>query len=176
MSPVVLRKTTASKPRSRLRVNVDASSVALTEKPFARPRLRIDVMPAGIESWRNPAVLEKTSTRCRGSGFASGTLAQAIRPAAAIPNRAAPRPTAALAEVRIAPDCGGRSREARPNGLRLQARLTSGGWIPASVVSRPLTIRRITAMVASTQKAQRAIIGGTYSRPAAVDFAGQRAM
>jgi hypothetical protein len=95
---VVLRKTTASKRLRRLAVKPLAFSVALTEKPFARPRLLIAAIPAGIESWRKPAVLEKTSTWARGFGFASGSSEQAISPAAARPSSAA----AAVASVRPA--------------------------------------------------------------------------
>ena len=61
-SPVVLRKTTASY-RARLAVvKRSASSVAVTVKLLAAPRSRMAWMPAGMESCRNPAVLEKTST------------------------------------------------------------------------------------------------------------------
>ena len=99
--PVVLRKTTASKGRRRFGAKAPEFSVALTEKPFARPRLLIAAMPAGMESWRNPAVLEKTRTWARGLGFASGSLEQAIRPTAARPSRAtAQARTVRLAEIR----------------------------------------------------------------------------
>ena len=61
-SPVVLRKTTASYWARLAVVKAAASSVAVTVKLFAAPRSRIAWMPAGIESCRKPAVLEKTST------------------------------------------------------------------------------------------------------------------
>ena len=49
--------------RARLAsVNWVASSVASTVKLFCVPSCWIAVMPAGIESCRNPAVLLKTST------------------------------------------------------------------------------------------------------------------
>jgi hypothetical protein len=84
-------------------VNAPASSVAATEKPFERPRLLIAAIPAGIESCLNPAVLEKTSTAARGLGFASGSLEQAIRPAAAKPSRIAEAVARMrLAEIRMA--------------------------------------------------------------------------
>ena len=78
-----------------------ALSVAATEKPSARPRLVRAAIPAGIESWRNPAGSEKTSTWAPGLGFASGSLEQAIRPAAAIPSTAEPRAIMTLAEIRM---------------------------------------------------------------------------
>jgi hypothetical protein len=100
-SPVVLRKTTAARPRNRLGVNALAFSVAETEKPFALPRPRIAAMPAGIESCRNPAVLEKTSTWARGLGFASGSLDLAIRLTVAIPTTAAAKAIEPLRGLRI---------------------------------------------------------------------------
>jgi hypothetical protein len=63
MSPVVLRKTTAAYGTSRVSSKTDASSVASTANPFSAPRPRMAAIPSGIESWRNPAVFEKTSTR-----------------------------------------------------------------------------------------------------------------
>ena len=44
-----------------------ASSVAVTLKSFAVPSASMAAMPAGMEAWRNPAVLEKTSTSKRPS-------------------------------------------------------------------------------------------------------------
>jgi hypothetical protein len=43
-------------------VNCAESSVAVTLKSFCWPSCWIAAMPLGIESWRNPAVLEKTRT------------------------------------------------------------------------------------------------------------------
>jgi hypothetical protein len=100
---VVLRKTTASKRRRRFVVKALASSVAATEKPFARPRLLIAATPAGIESCLNPAVLEKTSTWALGLGFATGSVEQAISPAAARTSRSAEEAAIVrLAEIRMA--------------------------------------------------------------------------
>src|SRR5688572_14162660 len=57
-------------------VNAPPSSVASTENPFSCPSLRTAAMPTPIELWRNPAVLEKTSTRdswlCAASGAQTG--------------------------------------------------------------------------------------------------------
>ena len=44
-------------------MNTVASSVASTWKPRSSPSERIAAMPAGIESCRNPVVLENTSAR-----------------------------------------------------------------------------------------------------------------
>ena len=67
------------------------------------PRLLIAAIPAGIESWLNPAVLEKTSTWALGLGFAAGSVEQAISPAAARPSRSAEAATIVrLAEIRKA--------------------------------------------------------------------------
>ena len=49
-------------------MNTLASSVASTWKPRSSPSERIAAMPAGIESWRNPVVLENTSARNDASG------------------------------------------------------------------------------------------------------------
>ena len=54
-------------------VNAVASSVASTAKPLAAPISWTAVMPAWIESWREAAVLENTSTFS--SGAADATLA-----------------------------------------------------------------------------------------------------
>ncbi|GAB3855398.1 hypothetical protein GCM10027610_088650 [Dactylosporangium cerinum] len=59
---MVLRKTTASYWARFAVVNAAASSVAVTVKPFAAPSCWMAVMPAGMASCRNPAVLEKTRT------------------------------------------------------------------------------------------------------------------
>lgn len=59
---MVIRKTTARYPARLAVVKAPASSVVSTVKPFSVARPRSAVMPAGMASWRNPAVLEKTST------------------------------------------------------------------------------------------------------------------
>jgi len=61
--PDGLRNTTA-RYRTRLAgVKARASSVASTVKPCAAPSCFNTPMAWGIESWRNPRVFEKTSTR-----------------------------------------------------------------------------------------------------------------
>src|SRR5215207_3329846 len=92
---------TAAKPRRCLGVKALAFLVVVTEKPFVLPRPLIAAMPAGIESWRNPEVLEKTSTFARGLGFASGSLEQAISPAAPKPSNTAATASIALAGIRM---------------------------------------------------------------------------
>ena len=57
-----------------------ASSVASTVKSLAAPSCWIAAMPAGIESCRKPAVLEKTRAR---NGSAAAAAAPAARGAAA---------------------------------------------------------------------------------------------
>lgn len=64
---MVERNTTALYPASEEAVNTEASSVAVTPKPLAVPSSRIAWIPAGIESCRNPAVFENTSTLYAGS-------------------------------------------------------------------------------------------------------------
>ena len=61
-SPVVLRNTTALYWARLAAVKALESSVASTVKSLAAPRSRMAWIPVGIESCRNPAVLEKTST------------------------------------------------------------------------------------------------------------------
>ena len=92
------------KRRRRFRVKALASSVARDREAVRPAELLIAAIPAGIESCRNPAVLEKTSTWARGLGLASGSLEQAIRPAAARPSRVATATAQAfaLAEIRMA--------------------------------------------------------------------------
>ena len=63
MSPVVLMNTTARYGLSPRSVNTLASSVASTAKPFSWPSFRTAAIPVSMDEWRNPAVLEKTSTR-----------------------------------------------------------------------------------------------------------------
>ena len=61
-------------------MNTPASSEASTWKSFASPSDRIAAMPAGIESWRKPVVLENTSTRKRASGSsAPNTVTVTVR-------------------------------------------------------------------------------------------------
>jgi hypothetical protein len=73
-SPVVERKTTASYCARLAVVNAAPSSVAVTAKSFAAPSSWIAWIPAGMESCRNPAVLEKTSTFSSGSEPGSSTV------------------------------------------------------------------------------------------------------
>ncbi len=61
-SPVVDSHTTTAYCARFSSVKVAASSVAVTENPFSVPSCWMAAMPAGIESWRKPAVLEKTRT------------------------------------------------------------------------------------------------------------------
>ncbi len=59
---MVERKTTASYWARFALVNCVESSVASTLKSFWAPSCSMAAMPAGIESCRKPAVLEKTRT------------------------------------------------------------------------------------------------------------------
>jgi hypothetical protein len=61
-----MSQMTASYWARFMSVNAPASSVASTVKPLAAPICSMAAMPAGIESWRNPAVFENTSTLSRG--------------------------------------------------------------------------------------------------------------
>jgi hypothetical protein len=90
-SPVVDSQTTAWYRARFCVVNALASSVASTVNPFWAPRLRIAVIPAGIESCRNPAVLENTSTLVRGA--ADAVCGNTASPAATEPSAPMPRNT-----------------------------------------------------------------------------------
>ena len=68
------RKTTASYWARLAALNCDESSVAVTAKSLAAPSAWIAAMPSSIESWRNPAVSENTSTFSSGSAPASSTV------------------------------------------------------------------------------------------------------
>ncbi len=59
---MVDRKATASYLARLAVVNWRASSVAVTEMPAGAPSSFSAAMPSGMESWRKPAVLEKTRT------------------------------------------------------------------------------------------------------------------
>ena len=54
-------------------MNCVASSVAVTLKSFCWPSSWMAVIPAGMESWRKPAVLEKTRTLSSASWFVTVT-------------------------------------------------------------------------------------------------------
>ncbi len=59
---MVDRKATASYLARLAVVNCPASSVAVTVMPAGVPSSFRAAMPSGMESWRKPAVLEKTRT------------------------------------------------------------------------------------------------------------------
>ena len=61
-------------------MNAVASSVASTVKSLAVPSSWIAAMPCGMESWRKPAVLEKTRTFESGSAAASTVTVPVIVP------------------------------------------------------------------------------------------------
>src|SRR5262245_22545865 len=89
-SQVVERNTTVLYRARLSAVNAPASSVAVTANLSAAPSARMAAMPAGIDAWRNPSVLEKTSTLY--GAAAAVQLDEAPRPPAAS------RPTVAAAD------------------------------------------------------------------------------
>ena len=58
-------------------MNWAPSSVASTLKPLAAPSASIAAIPWGMESWRKPAVFEKTRTLSSGS---SSTVTVPVMP------------------------------------------------------------------------------------------------
>src|SRR5258706_8629030 len=90
-SPVVDRNTTVWNWARFAVVNAAASSVAVTVKLLAAPSVWIAAMPLGMDEWRKPAVLEKTSTLYGASAALAGV---ALSETAAV---AASRPAVAAA-------------------------------------------------------------------------------
>src|SRR5262249_41597560 len=87
-----------------------ASSVASAAKPRSAPSARIAAMPSAIESWRNSAVLEKTSTE-----------KEALVICAAAPPGCRPRKAAApSSHSTTAADRGHREPTGRGAGRRLR--------------------------------------------------------
>ena len=63
------------------------SSDASTPKWLSVPSFLIAAMPAGIESWRKPVVLEKTSTRNRSPPWSGpNTLTATVRVVSSSPS------------------------------------------------------------------------------------------
>ena len=75
---MVERKTTASYWARLASVNCGGVLGRVDVKPLAAPSCWIAAMPCGMESWRKPAVLEKTSTFSSGSAPGSSTVTEPV--------------------------------------------------------------------------------------------------